>query len=96
MAKEKTMETNSNQATAPADTAHHPAGATSRAALLRRLGMQQAMAGAIAFVIGLVITVVTFQHPVGGIFFVPTGVMVVGAIYVVRGLVTVAKSMKRG
>lgn len=82
------METKSNQ------TAHHPAGATNHAALLRRCGMQQVMVGAVAFVIGLMITVVTFQHPVGGVFVVPTGVMVVGAISVVRGLVTVARSMK--
>ena len=88
--------TQNNQTTAPADTAHHPAGATNQAALLRRRGMQQIKVGAIAFVIGLLITVVTLQHPIGGVSVVYWGAMLYGAIFVVRGIVIMAKSMKRG
>jgi hypothetical protein len=95
--KEKTMETTqSNQTTAPADTAPRPASATNRAAILRRCGMQQIMLGVIAFVISLVITVATYQHPIGGEFVVWWGGMLFGVITVVRGLVNLAKSMKRG
>jgi hypothetical protein len=70
------------------------ASAASQAALLRKRAMQQIKVGAVWFVLGLVITVITFQHPIGGFFIAAYGPIIFGAISVVRGLVTLAKSAK--
>jgi hypothetical protein len=75
-------------------TAGNHAPAASQAAVLRRSGMRQIKVGAVWFVLGLVITVVTFQHPVGGFFIAAYGPIIFGAISVVRGLVTLARSAK--
>jgi hypothetical protein len=64
------------------------------AAALRRHGLRQIRVGAVSFIIGLVITVVTFQHPVGGIFVAAYGPMIFGAISMVRGIATVSRSLK--
>jgi hypothetical protein len=65
------------------------------AAALRRHGLRQIRTGAIWFTVGLVITVVTFQHPIGGIFVAAYGPMVFGALTVVRGLATLSRSARR-
>jgi hypothetical protein len=70
------------------------AAGTSAAALVRRHGLRQIRAGVVWFAIGLVITVVTFQHPIGGIFVAAYGPMIFGVISVIRGIATVAKSTK--
>jgi hypothetical protein len=68
--------------------------AASQAALLRRRGMQQIKVGAVWFILGLVITVVTIQHPIGGFFIAAYGPIIFGALSVVRGVVALAKSAK--
>jgi hypothetical protein len=71
-------------------TAHQPAAA------MRSRGLRQIRLGGIWFTIGLVITVVTFQHPIGGVFIAAYGPMVFGMVSVVRGIVTVSRSVKLG
>jgi hypothetical protein len=41
-----------------------------------------------------VITVVTFQHRVGGVFVAAYGPMIFGLVFVVRGIATVSRSVK--
>ncbi|HTX26634.1 MAG TPA: hypothetical protein VME19_06420 [Streptosporangiaceae bacterium] len=69
-------------------TAHRPAAA------LRNLGLRQIRLGIVWFAIGLVITVVTFKHPVGGVFIAAYGPMAFGVVSVVRGIVTLSRSVK--
>jgi hypothetical protein len=64
------------------------------AAALRRHGLRQVRLGAVWFAIGLVITVVTFQHPVGGVFVAAYGPMIFGVVSVVRGIATVSRSAR--
>ncbi len=64
------------------------------AAVLRGHGLRQIRVGAVSFIIGLVITVVTFQHPVGGVFVAAYGPMIFGAISMARGIATVSRSLK--
>lgn len=66
---------------------------TSRAALVRRHGIRQITVGAAFFAIGLVITVATFQHPVGGVFIAAYGPIVFGLLSMFRGVVNVVKSV---
>jgi hypothetical protein len=68
----------------------------SRAALVRKHGIRQITVGAALFAIGLVITVVTFQHPVGGVFVAAYGPIVFGLLSVARGIANVAKSVTLG
>ena len=73
-----------------------PAPGISRAALVRKHGIRQITVGAAMFAIGLVVTVVTFQHPVGGVFVAAYGPIIVGVISMARGVANVAKSMTLG
>jgi hypothetical protein len=70
-------------------TAHHRSAAATRSQ-----GLRQIRVGIVLFTIGLVITVVTFQHPIGGVFIAAYGPMAVGVVSVVRGIVTVSRSAK--
>ena len=71
-----------------------PGTAHQRSAAMRSHGLRQIRLGIVLFAIGLVITVVTFQHPIGGVFVAAYGPMVAGAVSVVRGIVTVSRSVK--
>jgi hypothetical protein len=74
----------------------HRPSAASPAHVMRSHGLRQIRVGAVWFTIGLLITVVTFAHPIGGFFVAAYGPMIFGAVTVVRGLVTVGRSAKRG
>jgi hypothetical protein len=65
----------------------------SRAALVRKHGIRQIAAGAASFAIGLLITFVTFQHPIGGVFIAAYGPLIFGLISMARGAANVAKSV---
>jgi hypothetical protein len=64
------------------------------AAAMRSHGLRQIQLGLLWFAIGLVITVVSFQHPIGGVFVAAYGPMVVGVISVIRGIVTISRSVR--
>jgi hypothetical protein len=67
-------------------------------AVARKRGMRQITIGSILFIVGLVITVVTYgrasSSPTGGSYFVAYGPMIFGVISVIRGVVAVAQSQK--
>jgi hypothetical protein len=68
----------------------------SLAAVARKRGMKQIVIGALLFVVGLVITVATYSSASsgGGTYFVAYGPMIVGVIWVIRGIAAVSKSQK--
>lgn len=69
-------------------------------ALLRKRGTRQIIIGAALFVIGLLITVVTYgrasSSPSGGSYFVAYGPMIIGVVWAVRGAGLVARSRRMG
>ena len=69
-------------------------------ALLRKRGMRQIITGAALFVIGLLITVITYgrasSSPSGGSYFVAYGPMIIGVVWAVRGAALVARSQRMG
>ncbi len=71
---------------------------TSLAAIARKRGMRQIVIGAVVFVIGLVITVATYSSasssPTGGTYVVAYGPMILGVVYVIRGLSVIARAQK--
>lgn len=76
----------------------NPMPGTSLAAIARKRGMRQIMIGAVIFVIGLVITVATYSSasssPTGGSYVVAYGPMILGVVYVIRGLSVIARAQK--
>jgi hypothetical protein len=71
--------------------------ATSLATVARKRGMRQIAIGAFVFVIGLVITIATYSassSPSGGTYVVAYGPMILGVMYVVRGIVVIAQAQK--
>jgi hypothetical protein len=90
------MATTQSTTTAASGNGYGTPGTANRrpAAALRSHGLRQIRLGIIWFAIGLVITVVTFQHPVGGVFVAAWGPMAFGLLSVVRGIVTLSRSVK--
>ena len=76
----------------------NPMPGTSLAAIARKRGMRQIVIGAVIFVIGLVITVATYSSasssPTGGTYVVAYGPMILGVVYVIRGLLVIARAQK--
>ena len=76
----------------------NPMPGTSLAAIARKRGMRQIMIGAVVFVIGLVITVATYSSasssPAGGTYVVAYGPMILGVVYVIRGISVIARAQK--
>ena len=69
----------------------------SLAAVVRKRAMKQVAIGAVIFIVGLVITVATYSNASssgGGTYFVAWGPMILGIIWVIRGLVAVSKAGK--
>lgn len=71
---------------------------TSLAAVARKRGMRQIAIGAVVFVIGLGITIAAYgsasSSPSGGTYVVAYGPMILGVVYVIRGIATVAQAQK--
>jgi hypothetical protein len=71
---------------------------TSLATVARKRGMRQIAIGAVVFVIGLVITIATYSSasssPSGGTYVLAYGPMILGVMYAIRGIVTVAQAQK--
>ena len=71
---------------------------TSLAAIARKRGMRQIMIGAVILVIGLVITVATYSSasssPADSAYVVAYGPMILGAVYVIRGISVIARAQK--
>jgi hypothetical protein len=87
--------TQASTTTAGSGNGYGTAGtAPNRSAAMRSHGLRQIRLGIVWFAIGLVITVVTFKHPIGGVFIAAYGPMVVGVVSVFRGIVTVSRSVK--
>jgi len=88
----------SNPTMTTTGTASRTAGmpGISRAALVRKHGIRQIAVGAALFAIGLLITVLTFQHPVGGVFVAAYGPIVFGLLSMARGIANVARSVTLG
>jgi hypothetical protein len=76
----------------------NPMPGTSLAAVARKRGMRQIVIGAVIFVIGLVITVATYgsasSSPAGGTYVVAYGPMILGVVYVIRGISVIARAQK--
>jgi len=69
----------------------------SLAGVVRKRAMKQVAVGAVIFLVGLVITVATYSNASssgGGTYFVAWGPMILGIIWVIRGLVAVSKAGK--
>jgi len=70
----------------------------SLATIARKRGMRQIVIGAVIFVIGLVITVATYSSasssPTGGTYVVAYGPMILGVVYVIRGILVIARAQK--
>jgi hypothetical protein len=67
-------------------------------AYLRRRAINTTVGGAVLLVVGIVITVGTYGAPsssaTGGVFFVPWGLIVIGGLWLVRGLTMFARSTR--
>ena len=69
----------------------------SLAGVVRKRAMKQVAVGAVIFLVGLVITVATYSNASssgGGTYFVAWGPMILGVIWVIRGLVAASKAGK--
>jgi hypothetical protein len=68
----------------------------SLAAVARKRGMKRIIVGALIFVVGLVITVATYSSASsgGGTYVVAYGPMIVGVVWVIRGIAAVSQSQK--
>jgi hypothetical protein len=69
----------------------------SLAGVVRKRAMKQVAVGAAIFLVGLVITVATYSNASssgGGTYFVAWGPMILGVIWVIRGLVAASKAGK--
>ena len=69
----------------------------SLAGVVRKRAMKQVAVGAAIFLVGLVITVATYSNASssgGGTYFVAWGPMILGIIWVIRGLVAASKAGK--
>jgi len=86
-----------NPYVAPGYTAPNQMPSGSLAAVVRKRAMKQVVIGAVIFIVGLVITIATYSNASssgGGTYFVAWGPMILGVIWVIRGLVAVSKAGK--
>jgi hypothetical protein len=86
-----------NPYVAPGYTAPNQMPSASLAAVVRKRAMKQVVIGAVILIVGLVITIATYSNASssgGGTYFVAWGPMILGVIWVIRGLVAVSKAGK--
>jgi hypothetical protein len=86
----------SNPYVAPGYGAPNQMGPGSLAAVVRKRAMKQIGIGAAIFLVGLIITIATYSNASsgGGTYIVAWGPMILGIIWVVRGLMAVSKAGK--
>lgn len=86
----------SNPYVAPGYGTPNQMGPGSLAAVVRKRGMKQVGIGAAIFLVGLIITVATYSNASsgGGTYIVAWGPMILGIVWVVRGLMAVSKAGK--
>jgi hypothetical protein len=67
-------------------------------AYLRRRGINTTVIGAVILVVGIVITVGTYSaassSATGGGYYVPWGLIVIGGLWIIRGLTMLARSTR--
>jgi hypothetical protein len=88
----------SNPYVAPGYGTPNQMGAGSLAAVVRKRALKQVAIGAVIFAIGLIITVATFSNASsssgGGTYIVAWGPMILGIVWMVRGLIALSKAGK--